>query len=148
MKRKALEKTQLHWNKNPNKRKETKGLFDHLKKESKGDEWFRIKQEELHPYFQANNLFDKCELGLPVCIGSALPLQYAHSKKRGEIALEEPQRGIEMREVIRVCQNCHNHIETLEETDGVSGHQQMYDIVVGVIARRNKRLARWEKVGA
>ena len=146
MKRTPFKKKPYQWKRKPPKTK--KGLFDHLKKESKNDEWTRIKRDILDPYFQKHNLYSVCELQLDRCIGAVLPLQYAHSKKRGEIALEEPERTRELCEVIRACTNCHKDIEYLPEKDGVSGHEQMYQIVTSVIKTREKRLSRWQKVGA
>lgn len=140
----------------PKKEKEKKGLFDHLvkekkglfeglKKESKDEEWRRIK-DEIRPYFIANGLYDICELHLSVCIGNALPLQFAHSKKRVDIASEEPERTRELKEVVRACTACHNVIEHLPDTEGATGHERMYKIVRDTIAARERRLAKWKKV--
>ncbi len=125
--------------------KEKKGLFDHLKKESKDEEWRRHKAE-ITPYFVANGLYDICELQLSVCIGNALPLQFAHSKKRIDIATEEPERSRELQEVIRACTKCHEVIEHLPDTEDLTGRERMYKIVVDTISRRKKRLARWKKI--
>lgn len=146
MKRTPLKRTPFK--RKPPKPKTSKGLFDHLKKEKKVDEWTRVRTEILDPYFIANNLYDVCELTFSKCIGNKLPLQYAHSKKRGDIAKEEPERTRELCEVVRACTVCHDHIEYLPEKDGKSGREHMYDIVVSTINKRNRRLARWKKVSA
>lgn len=127
--------------------KEKKGLFLHLKKESKDEEWFRIKQE-IRPFFVKHGLINICELKLPMCIGNVLPLHFAHSKKREDIAKEEPERTRELKEVVRACPKCHDYIEHLPEKDGVSGRQRMYNIVIACIEIRNRRLARWKKISA
>jgi hypothetical protein len=64
------------------------------------------------------------------------------------IAKDEPERTRELCEVVRACSACHNHIEYLPKKDGKSGREQMYEIVLSVIDRRNKRLGLWEKVTA
>lgn len=115
------------------------------KKESKGDEWFRIK-EEIFPYFLRHNLAGVCELQFDCCTGNLRPLQFAHSKKRIDIATEEPERTRELKEVVRACNECHKLIEHLPDKDGLTGHERMYRIVVDTIKRREKRLARWVKV--
>lgn len=146
MKRTPLRQKPYQWKKKP--KKKGKGLFDHLKKENKDDEWSRIKRTILDPYFIKHNLRDICEIQFSMCIGNVLPLHYAHSKKRGDIALEEPERTRELCEVVRACSECHNYIEHLPEYNGLTGHEQMYNIVTSVISKRNKRLSRWKKVGA
>jgi hypothetical protein len=83
-----------------------------------------------------------------MCIGAVLPLQYAHSKKREEIALEEPERTRELCEVVRACTACHYYIEHLEDTEEKTGKEQMYEIVVRIRNKRNKRLSRWKKISA
>lgn len=114
-------------------------------RESKGDEWFRVKGE-ISPYFVANGLMNICELQYSMCSGNLFPLQFAHSKKRRLIAKEQPERDRELKEVIRVCTHCHNFIEYLPELNGVSGHDRMYKIVRDTIKRREKRLSRWKRV--
>lgn len=151
--------------KRPPKKKEGKGLFsDYVpekkgivaayvsekkglipKKESKDEEWQRIKKE-IRPFFIENDLYYICELQLSKCIGNALPLQFAHSKKRFDIAKEEPERTRELKEVVRACTVCHNYIETLPDTEDLTGHERMYRIVVDTINLREKRLGRWHKV--
>lgn len=132
--------------KNNKEKKPSKNLFPHLARESKADEDRRIKTDYLDPYFHKHGLYYTCELALPMCIGSVLPLQYAHSKKRGEIALKEPERTTEMCEVVRACTKCHYHIEHLPEKGGVSGREQMYQIVRNTIEKREKRINRWKLV--
>lgn len=152
MKRTAFKKKPYIW-----KRKPSTGLSnipknktesDIPKKESKMEEWRRIKTEILIPYFISIGLISTCEIKGDRCLGSALAMQFAHSKKRDDIAKEEPERTRELCEVIRACTNCHYDIEHLPYKDGVSGKDQMYIIVINLIAFRNKRLARWKKVVA
>lgn len=142
MKKTPFKKKSYTWKKKPytwkvrNDRTD-KGLFDHLKKETKQEEWERIKKDILDPYFYKLGLFTVCELRIPnICIGSALSLQYAHSKKRDYIAVDEPERTRELCEVVRACTACHNEIEHLEDTEQETGHEQMYRIVIDCIKRR------------
>lgn len=140
----------------PKQEKESKGLFDHLEKSSKGlfdnlkkeskDEECRRHYAEITPFFIANGLYDICELQLDVCIGNALPLQFAHSKKRIDIATEEPERSREMQEVVRACTQCHALIEHLPDNEYMTGRERMYKIVTDTIARRNRRLSKWKRV--
>jgi hypothetical protein len=119
-------------------KKAKKGLFSHLKKkENKNNEWKRIKKE-LNPIFIDANLYDVCELGFEeVCIGNALPLSYAHSKKRADIAKDEPERTRELKEVIRTCAKCHYYIEyQLGNDDMYSAKEKMYLVVTECIKRR------------
>lgn len=141
MKRTPFKRKPYQWNKNPKK----KGLFP--EKESKVEEWARVKRDILDPYFHEKGLYYTCELSLKGCIGRLLPLQYAHSKKRDDIASEEPERTRELCEVIRTCTVCHDYIERLPSKDEKTGKQRMYEIVVKIIEKRNERLARWKKVG-
>jgi protein-tyrosine-phosphatase len=126
--------------------KRTKGLFDHLKKESKDAEWSRIKRDILDPYFYSIALLSTCELGFDGCVGSYLPLQYAHSKKREEIAKYEPERTRELCEVIRVCTACHDKIEHPKGLKGKEAKEYMYRMVTQTIESRNRALAKWEKI--
>jgi hypothetical protein len=143
MKRTAFKKKPYQWTIKP--KKEGKTLIP--KKETKDEEWRRIKVDILDPFFKAKNLYNGCELLLDdICIGNVLKLCYAHSKKRDDIALEEPQRTQELCEVVRACPSCHNYIEYLPERKGISGKEQMYKIVTDAISRRNRRLARWKRV--
>jgi len=125
------------------KPKETKGLFEHLKKESKVEEWRRI-EKEITPFFVSNGIYDYCELRLSNCKGN-FQLCFAHSKKRGDWAKDEPQRGIDARQVVRACSECHNEIEypEVDRTAGENGKEIMYNIVVQTIEKRNKRLTKW-----
>lgn len=134
MKRTPIKRTAFK--KTSSKTRTSKGLFDHLKKETKNEEWKRVKKDTLDPFFIKHGLYYKCELGLSMCIGSILELQYAHSKKREEIALEEPERTRELCEVIRVCATCHEYIEYLPEYEGKSGKTQMYEIVIKAVSKR------------
>lgn len=143
MKRTPFKKKPYVW-KQPVKQK----TFNLNKKESRDEEWARIKKDILNPEFIAKGLYSVCEIQLEGCIGSIISLQYAHSKKRDDIAREEPERTRELCEVVRACTICHDIIEHLEEKDGVSGKDQMYAIVLSIIDRRNRRLSRWKKVVA
>lgn len=140
MKRTPFKRKPYQWKRKP------VGSSSDTKRESKVDEWSRIKKEILDPYFYKHNLYDQCELKLSVCIGNVITLQYAHSKKRNDIAKQEPERTRELCEVVRACTSCHNYIEYLPERDGKSGKEQMYEIVVSTINKRNRRLSRWERV--
>jgi hypothetical protein len=142
MKRTPIKKSSKPMRRKALKPRGSKGLFP--KKESKTEEWNRVKREILDPYFQENGLYWICELDYPMCIGTALPLQYAHSKKRGEIALDEPERTRELTEVIRACTECHGYIEDPTKIS----KSDMYYIVVTTIEKRNKRLSRWKNVVA
>lgn len=143
MKRTALKRTPFKIK--PKTKKTSKGLFDHLKKESKDQEDQRIKREILDPYFINLGLYYVCELNLPsTCIGNSLPLQYAHSKKRGDIALKEPERTRELCEVVRACTACHNEIEYIAPTPEETGRKIMYRIVIATIENRNKLLDKFD----
>lgn len=136
------------FNRKPPREKSSKGLFDYLKKESKAEEWARIKKDILDPLFVRMGLYDTCELQLDKCIGNIVELQYAHSKKRELIAKQEPERTRELCEVVRACTNCHDDIEHLADTAEETGHEQMYRIVVSTINRRNRRLAQYKRIDA
>ena len=125
--------------------KGNKRLFDHLKREPR-DEECRRHYAEITPFFIANGLYDICELQLSVCIGNVLSLQFAHSKKRDDIAKEEPERSRELQEVVRACTKCHEVIEHLPDNSEMSGRERMYKIVRDTIARRQRRLFKWKKV--
>src|SRR5437762_1744444 len=93
------------------RKKKGKGYFDHLvKRETNQEAWNRIRDTEVAPDFIAKGLYDWCELLLPVCEGNH-NLAFAHSKKHIDWAIEEPQRGIDIREVVRACGKCHHFIE-------------------------------------
>lgn len=145
MKKTPFKKKEYKWERKPyvwkkKPKKEGKGLFDHLNKESKDHEWARIKRE-IKPFFVEHGLYYICELQLPnVCVGSVLNLTYAHSKKRGDIAKKEPERTRELKEVVRACPACHHKIEYLPKTETETGREQMYRIVTDCIKRRNRRL--------
>jgi hypothetical protein len=146
VKRTPFKKKPYTWNRNKPK-KPRKGLFDHLKKESKNHEWNRIKREILDPYFHANDLYYICELKLPnICSGNAMKLTYAHSKKRGYIAKKEPERTRELCEVVRACINCHHTIEYPKGVSKAEGLELMFKAVTECIERRNRRLRLYEKV--
>ena len=156
MKRTPFKKKPYQWKKKFKKegkglfkdlKKEKKGLFRHLKRESKTEEWNRIKRDILNPYVESIGLKDVCEIRIiGTCVGNALPLTYAHSKKRNDIAKNEPERTRELCEVVRACPACHHEIEYLEPTETESGHEQMYRIVTTIIKKRNAKLDRWIKV--
>ena len=138
LKRTPFKKKPYTWKKK--KPSEKKGLFDHLKKESRVEEWNRIK-EEITPYFIKYGIYNTCELKLPqICSGSYIGLTYAHSKKRNDIARDEPKRTEELKEVIRACVSCHDCIEYLPKLGDLSPSDRMYIIVKDCIDRRNKRL--------
>ncbi len=115
--------------------KTKKGLFDHLKKEAKTDEWARVRKE-ITPYFVAHGIYNVCEAKLPVCIGTALELQFAHSKKRVDWATDGRARQEDAREVIRACTACHEALEHLPEKDGRTGRERMRDAIRAIIAGR------------
>jgi hypothetical protein len=135
MKRTELKRTAFK--RKPPKAKATKGLSLYPKKETKDEEWSRIKRE-ITPYFEKYGLYDRCELMLPNCKGYGD--QYAHSKKRGDIAKLEPERTKELKEVVRACPSCHYKVEYPEKTAEETGRQIMYRIVLSCIDARNKRL--------
>ena len=118
--------------------KESKNLFAHLDKESKDEEWERIREELKHRF--ANACILSCELRYEGCIHSynfGHKWSFAHSLKRDQIAplkLNPELREIQMREVIYACQECHKIIEDLGNK-----HNEMYNIVIGVINSRVKQ---------
>lgn len=117
---------------------EKKGLYV-KKKESKDDEWSRIKREILDPYFYEIGLFSVCELRIPnVCEG--WPLSYAHSRKRGDISKREPERTRQLCEVVRACQACHKEVEFPPRTETESSRQIMYRKIIEVIDYRNQKV--------
>lgn len=119
------------------KKRESKGLFKHLEKESKTDEWTRTRLE-LDEEFLRKGIPKYCELRLSGCTGG-LNVAYAHSKKRDEIALEGEERVRELKEVIRACSNCHHKIEYPKEElmlEGENTHDCMYRIVTQIIESR------------
>jgi len=127
------------------RKKKGKGLFDHLtKKETNDEAWRRIREGEVVPYFVENNLYDWCELLIQgVCEGNH-NLAFAHSKKHIDWAKAEPQRGIDIRQVVRACGKCHHFIEysVVDKSKGESGREVMYDYVVKAIEVRNKFLGK------
>ncbi len=142
MKRSTLKRTPFL--KKKSVKKETKGLFDYLKKETKDEEWRRIK-EEITPFFVSTGLYNICELKLSKCMGN-FKLSFAHSKKREDWANTLPQRDIDAKEVVRACPNCHDEIEypEVDKTKGELGREIMYNIVVQTIKRREDALKRWK----
>ena len=117
----------------PKPKKEGKGLFDHLKHESKVEEWNRIRAE-LTKQFNLIGI-TRCELKLEGCVGT-FGLAFAHSLKRGKIPKDEPLRTEKLMEVARLCIYCHNVIEYLPEVDGKSGHVRMEEIILNIIKNR------------
>jgi hypothetical protein len=136
MKRTGFKKKAYPWRRTPKK----EGII--VYKETKDEEWARIKREELDPYFYRHNLHDICELQLRVCTGRAR--HYAHSKKRDDIARDEPERTRELKEVVRACPECHDFIEYPPRTEDNSGKRMMYEVVVDRIKKREARLERWK----
>lgn len=133
----------------PKKKKTSKGLYTNYKsekkgiyikpKESKEHEWARIKREILDPYFYEIGLFNVCELNIPnVCDG--LFIGYAHSRKRGDIAKQEPERTKQLCEVVRACQKCHKKVEFPPRTITESSRQIMYRKIIEVIDSRNQKV--------
>lgn len=120
----------------PKKKKTSKGLFKHLKKESKAVEWARIRKELLKE-FEAMGI-NYCEARYNGCAGT-FGLAFAHRFKRRLIPKEEPQRSEELRTVAYLCVKCH---ELLEH----SGHEIMYNSITKIIEERNNRLSRWTKI--
>lgn len=108
-------------------------------------EWNEIRKELAEEFHKAG-LYEVCELQFSMCIGRALPLQFAHSKKRIDWSMEPEQRLLDAREVVRSCTACHNYIEHLPDTADKSGHERMYEIVTATIKKREKRLKRWKKI--
>lgn len=125
----------------PLKRNKSKGLSSHSGKETANDEWNRIKRE-IKPIFEEFGLYDICELRLEGCIEHIrdIELQFAHSKKRGQIAKHEPERTKELKEVIRVCSSCHYKIEYPKKTEEETSRQIMYRLVLECIDKRNREL--------
>lgn len=116
--------------------KEKKGLFDHLKKPSKNDEWAKVRKQ-ITPFFVARGIYNICEAALEgICIGNALELQFAHSKKQVDRAADGRARQEDMREVIRCCTACHLHLETLPEENGKTGRERMCELIKAIIAKR------------
>lgn len=116
--------------------KTKKGLFDHLKKESKTDEWARIRKEII-PFFVAHGIYNICEVGLTgICIGTVLELQFAHSKKRVDWAVDGRARQEDAREVVRICTACHARLEHLPEQEGKTGRERMCEAIRMIIAKR------------
>jgi len=121
------------WKRKP--KKTQKGLFDHLKQESKTEEWNRIR-EELKIWFIENGILS-CELNLLGCTKASnfgWTWSFAHSRKRGDIVSRKTNpdlRDIQMREVVYACGNCHTCIEKL-----TNRNNEMYNIVMETIRKR------------
>lgn len=115
--------------------KENKNLFAYLDKESKEEEWDRIREELKTRFAKAGIL--SCELRYEVCIYSynfGHKWSFAHSLKRDQIVSEKfnPElREKQIRQVIYACQNCHAEIEKLGNKNN-----EMYNIVIEVINKR------------
>ncbi len=131
LKRSPIKSKPYVWKKKP--KKKGKGLFDHLKKESKIDEWVRIRAELFEKFNQLG--ITSCELNLKGCTKNYY-LGFAHSKKRKEIATEQPERDRELAEVALLCTSCHQQIEYLPSTDLETGHGRMYRIITNIINNR------------
>jgi len=117
--------------------KETKGLFDHLKKQSKVDEWNEIREELKERFTRAGIL--SCELEMKNCTGAdnfGFTWSFAHSLKRIEISKDELERAKEIREVVYACGTCHYAIEVVGNKDREDGQLTMAEIVRSVISRR------------
>lgn len=114
-----------------------KGLFDHLIRKAKTDEWIAIRGELEQTFFALG--INYCELRLEGCMGR-FGLAFAHSKKRNYIATEPKERAREMREVVKACSACHHFIEhpTREQLEptGENAHEYMYRIVTEAIKHR------------
>lgn len=138
MKRSPLKRTPFK--RKPKSKKESKGLFDHLKQESKTEEWKRILNELKERFVKVGIL--SCELRLKGCTLASnfgWTWSFAHSLKRDKIASRKyfpEQREKEIREVVYACGNCHNIIEHLPKTEEESPEEQMYRIVLATINKR------------
>jgi hypothetical protein len=138
MKKTPLTRKPFAWK--PKHKKKGKGLFDHLKTESKDEEWNRIR-EELKVWFTENGILS-CELKLEGCTKAenfGWTWSFAHSKKRGEIVAQKVdpiQREIEMKEVVYACGSCHNTVEKIGNKVRLDNKPTMRDFVVNAINKR------------
>jgi hypothetical protein len=119
------------------KPKETKGLFDHLKKQSKVEEWNEIREELKERFIRVG--ITSCELNLKNCTQAAnfgFTWSFAHSLKRYDISTDPEQRAIDMREVVYACGTCHYAIESIGNKDRDDGQLTMAEIVRFTIGKR------------
>lgn len=134
MKRTPFKKKPYVWK--PKPKKKPKGIFDHIKKENKVQEWSRILKELKERFVYAQIL--SCELRLEGCTlatNFGWTWGFAHSKKRDKISAIPEIREVEIRQVVYACGNCHDIIEDLKEEDSPN----MYDVVCNTIEKRDKQ---------
>lgn len=142
MKRTPLKRKPYQLKRTPIKQKrstprQSKGLFDHLKKQTKTVEWTEIRAELKERFLRAG--ITSCELKLKNCTGAAnfgFTWSFAHSLKRNQISSEPEQRAKEIRSVVYACGTCHYAIEQIGNKDRDDGKPKMSDIVRSVISRR------------
>lgn len=130
MKRASLERSE-------GKTKTNKGLFDHLKKPSKTEEWETIREELKERFAKAGIV--SCELRFLGCITSlnfGFGWTFAHSLKRAAISNEPEQRLKDIKEVVYACIKCHDYIEKIGNKTKLDGSLTMADIVRFTISKR------------
>lgn len=114
---------------------ESKGLYQ--KKESKVDEWNRVKSELKEQFVKAG--ITSCELRWSRCTlarNFGFTWSFAHSLKRDKISADPEIRPVEIREVIYACGECHDQLEKIGNKERFDGKPKMMDIVRDVISRR------------
>ena len=128
-----------NWKRKP--KKKGKELFAHLKKESKTEEWNRIRAEQKLLFLKAGII--SCELKLEGCTRAynfGWTWSFAHSLKRDKMSSELEIRYVQMREIVYACGRCHNIIEKIGNKERFDGKPKMKDYVRNAIANRQNPL--------